>query len=57
MYLWQRRAGPRWWTINEQKLRTLAGDNLALIEQPDRKLIQMEVACQSHRHAYQLLKL
>jgi ribosomal protein L11 methyltransferase len=47
MYLWQRRATSQWWIENEQLLRDCAGAKLALISQPNRKRLQIEVASAS----------
>ena len=44
MYLWRRRASQNWSDQNEEKLRVVAGDNLAIIEQPNRKQLQFELA-------------
>src|SRR5919197_598356 len=50
MYLWRRRATPKWWTENEERLRDYLGTNLVLIEWPNRKRLQIEFASES-RHA------
>ncbi len=44
MYLWRRLAGRKWSTENEERLRAIAGDGLAIIERPNRKRLQLEVA-------------
>jgi ribosomal protein L11 methyltransferase len=44
MYLWRRRASQKWSSENEQKLRMLAGQALAVIERPNRKQLQLEFA-------------
>jgi ribosomal protein L11 methyltransferase len=44
MYLWRRAARPQWWTDNEPKLRAAVKDQLAIIERPNRKQLQLEVA-------------
>jgi ribosomal protein L11 methyltransferase len=51
MYLWQRLATARWWTDNEEKLRAIAGNRLAVIEAPIREQLQLEAAFQSQRKA------
>ncbi len=56
MYLWRRQANPGWWLENEVVLRGRAGDRLAIIERPNRKRLQIEVACQSRRDAAKLVK-
>lgn len=43
MYLWRRRASQKWSDQNEEQLRTIAGDRLAIIQQPNRKLLQFEL--------------
>lgn len=47
MYLWRRRATEVWWNDNEEALRAIAGNQLAVIERPDRKRIELEVASRS----------
>src|SRR5205085_336523 len=47
MYLWRRSASPRWLNANEDDLRALAGDRLAIIEWSNRKRLQLEAAWQS----------
>ena len=44
MYLWRRSAAEKWAHRNEEELRTAAGDKLTVIERPDRKRLQFEVA-------------
>jgi len=48
VYLWRRRASRTWLDGNEGTLCTIAGDTLAIIERPDRKQVQCEVAS-NHR--------
>src|SRR5438128_11592491 len=43
MYLWRRQVSETWWRDNEERLRGLAGDQLAIIEQPGRERLQLEV--------------
>src|SRR5438552_2894071 len=45
MYLWRRLAAPQWLLENEEILRSRAGDQLAITERPNRKRLQLEVAC------------
>lgn len=47
MYLWRRRASPAWWTAHEQALRDRFGESVAVIEQPNRKTLQIEITCDS----------
>ena len=49
MYLWRRLAGREWSTKNEENLRRIAGDGLAIIERPNLKRLQLEVG--SNRRA------
>ena len=47
MYLWRRSANEQWLSDHEAALRALAGDQLAIIERPGRKRLQLEVASKS----------
>ena len=47
MYLWRRLAGQKWWSDNKKELRARAGDQLAIIERPNHKRVQLEVVSQS----------
>jgi ribosomal protein L11 methyltransferase len=49
MYLWKRRATWKWANENEDKLRTIGGDRLAIIERPNRKQLQLEVSSDERR--------
>src|SRR4029077_4056111 len=44
MYLWRRFASPRWAKENEETLRTIVGEGLAVIERPNRKRLEFEFA-------------
>src|SRR5437868_1400733 len=44
MYLWRRLATRKWKSRHEEELRAMAGNNLAIVERSDRKLLQFEVA-------------
>ena len=44
MYLWRRSAAQKWAHRNEARLGTVAGDKLTVVERPDRKRLQFEVA-------------
>jgi ribosomal protein L11 methyltransferase len=44
MYLWRKSATPKWRIDNGGRLRTVAGDQLAIIERPNRKRLQLEIA-------------
>jgi ribosomal protein L11 methyltransferase len=54
MYLWQRTASQNWWSDHEEHVRALAGNQLAIIEQPGREQLQLEVACRSQTRAKKL---
>ncbi len=47
MYLWRRLAGPDWLIANEERLRSQAGDQLVIIEQPTGKRLELQIACKS----------
>jgi ribosomal protein L11 methyltransferase len=49
MYLWRRLAAPQWLLENEETLRSRAGDQLAITERPNRKRLQLEVACDTEK--------
>ncbi len=56
MYLWRRLASKTWLHENETALRNVAGERLAIIERPDRKQLQLEVAGKSRASLQQLAK-
>ena len=56
MYLWRRSADPEWWRANEVELRALAGRTLAIIERPNRKRLQLQVAARSRGCAETLVR-
>src|SRR3989442_433602 len=45
MHLWRRLAAPRWLIANGAALRSRAGNQLAIVEWPNRNRLQLEVAC------------
>jgi len=47
MYLWRRSTSRKWLIDNEDAVRALAGDQLAIIERPNRRWLQLEVASKS----------
>src|ERR1700704_2717069 len=55
MYLWRRLAGRDWLIANEEPLRSQAGDRLAIIEQPARQRLELEVACRSDAEGRRLV--
>jgi len=56
MYLWRRRAGQKWWSDNEKRVRAAANDRLAIIEEAGRKRLQLEVASASRAELQRLTK-
>jgi ribosomal protein L11 methyltransferase len=56
MYLWQKLVAPRWWETNEQALSDQAGKDLAIIEQPGRNRLTIEVACSTRGGADALVR-
>jgi len=55
MYLWRKSATPRWLDAHEAALRAKVNAKLVVIEQPDRKNLQVEVCCKSVTQARQLV--
>jgi ribosomal protein L11 methyltransferase len=55
MYLWRKSATPRWLDTHEAALRAKANAQLVVIEQPDRKKLEVEVCCKSVTQARQLV--
>jgi ribosomal protein L11 methyltransferase len=51
MYLWRKSATPRWLDAHETALRAEANAQLVVIEQADRKNLQVEVCCKSTKQA------
>lgn len=47
MYLWLKSASEKWWRVNQLRLRGIAGNRLAVIERPNRKRRQLEIALRS----------
>jgi ribosomal protein L11 methyltransferase len=56
MYLWRRRATPQWWLDHEESLRARFDGKLAVIEQPNRTKLQLEVACTSRKDSRELVE-
>jgi ribosomal protein L11 methyltransferase len=56
MLLWSKVVEPRWIEANEEAVREYAGNDLAIIERPDRKRQLLEVVCKSDRPARELVK-
>src|ERR1043166_8364474 len=55
MYVWRKLADRSWVAAHEAALHSLTGAQLAIIEQPARKRLQLEVASQS-RHRLHILR-
>jgi ribosomal protein L11 methyltransferase len=47
MHLWRKSALARWFVVNETVLRAEAGEQLVVVERPDRKHLQLEVCCEN----------
>jgi ribosomal protein L11 methyltransferase len=47
MYLWRKSASEKWWRANELGLCAIGGNRLAVIERPNRKRLQFEIASRS----------
>ena len=56
MYLWRRSATQKWLRENEAELRAIAGDQVAIIERPNRKRLQIEAASESQAYLEQIAK-
>jgi ribosomal protein L11 methyltransferase len=56
MHLWRRLASPGWWRVHEEAVRSSVGDALAVIEQPRRKKLTLEVACKSSKEGHALVQ-
>ena len=56
MYLWQRSATQKWLSENEAKLRAIAGDQVAIIERPERRRLQIEAASESRAQLKRIAK-
>ncbi len=54
MYLWQKSASAQWLSDNQESLRAFAGERLAIIEKPNRKRLQLEVASNSRTELQRL---
>src|ERR1700737_3497521 len=55
MYLWRKSATSRWLDAHEAALRAKASAQLVVIEQPDRKNLQVEVSCKLLTQGRQLV--
>ncbi len=55
MYLWRKFSKPRWAQSYEELLQTRASGALAVIEQPGRSRVRLEICCRNYRAAKKLL--
>ena len=56
MYLWQRLASQKWRRDNDNELRAIAGNRLAIIEEAGRKKLRFEVASRFRTELQKLTK-
>src|SRR5947209_6810436 len=56
MYLWRKSATHDWTNRHEQKLRKIAGNQLAIIERLNRKRLQIEVASDQRTYLLELVE-
>src|SRR5438309_2035080 len=57
MYLWRRQATLQWWRAHQSALESRFGDKLALIAQPTRKRLQIQIALNSASRLRELVKI
>ena len=56
MYLWQKAAQPHWLKEHEEVLQARFGGALSIISRPDRKRVQIEIACTSRKEAQRVIQ-
>jgi ribosomal protein L11 methyltransferase len=56
MYIWRKRAGPRWLRSRIEILVQRFGSGLALIERPGHKLALVEIPCRTREETQQLIR-
>ncbi len=56
MHLWRKLAEPGWLREHENILQARSGGSLAIISKPDRKQLQLEIACRSHHISRKLIE-
>jgi ribosomal protein L11 methyltransferase len=56
MYLWQKAAQPHWLKAREEILQARFGGALSIISRPERKRVQIEVACTSRKEAQRVIQ-
>ncbi|HYK24031.1 MAG TPA: 50S ribosomal protein L11 methyltransferase [Candidatus Acidoferrum sp.] len=55
MYLWRRRASEAWLSTREESLQARFGSWLSITSMPDRRRIEIEIACPSKTDAHRLV--
>lgn len=55
MYLWRRRASEAWLSTREESLQARFGPSLSIMSMPDRRRIEIEIACRSKTDAHRLV--
>ncbi len=55
MYLWRRRASEAWLSTREESLQARFGSSLSITSMPDRRRIEIEIACPSKTDAHRLV--
>ena len=56
MFLWRKRAEPRWVKAREELLEAQANGQLVIVRRPGRKRLELEIACRSKSDSSALLK-
>jgi hypothetical protein len=56
MYLWRKLAEPRWLHACEDILQARSGGTLAIVSRPERKRLQLEIACRSRTDSQNLVE-
>jgi len=56
MYLWRKTVGPRWLSAREERLQARACGTLATIARPERRRVQIEIACTSRNESRKLVQ-
>jgi Ribosomal protein L11 methyltransferase (PrmA) len=56
MYLWRKAAQPHWLKAREEILQARFGGALSIISRPERKRVQIEVACTSRKEAQRVIQ-
>jgi ribosomal protein L11 methyltransferase len=56
MYLWQKAAQPHWLKEHEEILQARFGGALSIISRPERKRVQIEIACTSRKEAHRVIQ-